>query len=52
MVALGPALGTPSVRYAALAALVALGGVSYFGTGLLIGAFRMAEFRSLLRRQR
>ncbi len=52
MVALGPALGTPAVRYAALATLVALGGVSYFGTGLLIGAFKLSEFRSLLRRQR
>lgn len=51
-IALGPALGQPGLRYLALGALVALGAVSYFGVGVLVGAFRMAEFRGLLRRQR
>ena len=37
-------------RYAALGALVLLGMVSYFGAGLLFGAFRIADFRSALRR--
>jgi putative peptidoglycan lipid II flippase len=49
---LGPALGMPTVRYAALAALVAIGGASYFGSGVAIGAFSLSEFRSALRRQR
>jgi putative peptidoglycan lipid II flippase len=51
-VVLGPALGTPGLRYAALAGLVGIGGVSYFGAGTAFGAFRLADFRSLLRRQR
>jgi putative peptidoglycan lipid II flippase len=51
-VVLGPALGTPGLRYAALAGLVGIGAVSYFGAGTAFGAFRLAEFRSLLRRQR
>jgi putative peptidoglycan lipid II flippase len=51
-VALGPALGQPGLRYLALGALVLMGIASYFGTGALVGAFRLAEFRSLLRRQR
>jgi putative peptidoglycan lipid II flippase len=49
---LGPALGTPGLRYAALAALVLIGMVSYFGFGTLLGAFRLADFRAALRRQR
>ena len=49
---LGPALGTPGLRYAALAGLVATGIVSYFGFGTLLGAFRLADFKAALRRQR
>ena len=49
-VALGPALGTPGLRYAALAGLVGIGAVSYFGAGALIGAFRLSDFRAALRR--
>jgi putative peptidoglycan lipid II flippase len=48
---LGPALGMPGLRYLALAGLVAIGGVSYFGFGTLLGAFRLAEFKSILRRR-
>ncbi len=51
-IVLGPALGAPALRYVALAALVGIGIVSYFGVGLVIGAFRVAEFRAALRRQR
>jgi putative peptidoglycan lipid II flippase len=50
-VLLGPALGTHGWRYLALAALVAMGILSYFGIGTLIGAFRIADFANL-RRQR
>ena len=49
---LGPALGTPGLRYAALSGLVATGLISYFGFGTLLGAFRLADFRAALRRQR
>ena len=49
---LGPALGTPGLRYAALAGLVATGIFTYFGFGTLLGAFRLADFRAALRRQR
>jgi putative peptidoglycan lipid II flippase len=38
-------------RYAALAGLIAIGIVSYFGVGAAIGAFRLSDFRAL-RRQR
>ncbi len=47
---LGPVLQAPGWRYLALAALVGLGVVVYFGTGQAIGAFRLAEFRGALRR--
>ena len=47
---LGPALGTPGWRFAALAGLIAAGVAGYFATGFAIGAFRLAEFRSALRR--
>lgn len=50
--ALGPALGLPGWRYMALAALVGMGIVTYFGTGFLTGAFAMADFRTALRRNR
>ncbi|MCF2906561.1 murein biosynthesis integral membrane protein MurJ [Octadecabacter sp. CECT 8868] len=46
----GPALGMPGVRYAALAFVVVLGIVSYFGFGQLLGAFRLAEFKAAMRR--
>ncbi len=47
---LGPALGMDRIRYLALLALVLVGAVSYFGFGTLLGAFRLADFRSALRR--
>ena len=49
---LGPALGTPVWRYAALAALIVVGSASYFATGFGIGAFVASEFRGALRRRR
>ncbi len=50
MVLLNPFLGMAGVRYVALAALVAIGMVSYFGAGQLIGAFRLSEFKRAMRR--
>ncbi|MFD3190450.1 murein biosynthesis integral membrane protein MurJ [Sedimentitalea sp. HM32M-2] len=47
---LAPALMMAGWRYLALAGLVTLGIVTYFGAGHLIGAFRIAEFRGALRR--
>ncbi|MEM8581096.1 MAG: lipid II flippase MurJ, partial [Pseudomonadota bacterium] len=47
---LSDALVTPSVRYGALALLVGAGILSYFGLGQLLGAFKLSEFRSALRR--
>jgi putative peptidoglycan lipid II flippase len=49
---LAPALATEGWRYPALGALVLAGIVAYFAVGTAMGAFRLAEFRSLLRRQR
>ncbi len=49
-VVLGPMLGLPWWRALALALLVGVGMVSYFGLGHMIGAFRIAEFRSAMRR--
>ena len=37
-------------RSAALAALVAVGIVSYFGIGQIIGAFRLSEFKAAMKR--
>lgn len=51
-VVLGPFLATSGLRYPALAVLVAIGIVSYFGIGQLIGAFKLSEFKSAMRRQR
>ncbi|MDR7125966.1 murein biosynthesis integral membrane protein MurJ [Pseudotabrizicola sp. 4114] len=51
MTVLGPMLGTPGLRYAGLALLIASGVLSYFATGALIGAFRLSDFRSALRRR-
>ncbi|SMY06030.1 murein biosynthesis integral membrane protein MurJ [Flavimaricola marinus] len=45
-----PVLGAPTIRYAALAILVAAGMVSYFLAGHFLGAFRLSEFKRALRR--
>jgi putative peptidoglycan lipid II flippase len=50
--ALAPMLATAGLRYGALALLVFGGIVTYFGTGGLIGAFRMSDFGSALRRKK
>jgi len=47
---LGPALGTPGLRYAALALLVGIGIASYALAGTALGAFRLAELRAVLSR--
>lgn len=47
---LAPALALPGWRYGALAGLIALGLVSYFGTGHVIGAFRLRDLARLRRR--
>lgn len=47
---LGDVLYTPGWRYPALAVLIAAGITSYGLFGQLIGAFRLADFRSALRR--
>ncbi|XDA98402.1 murein biosynthesis integral membrane protein MurJ [Sulfitobacter sp. LCG007] len=47
---LGPALGSPGWRVLALAVLVGIGIVTYFGAGQMIGAFRLAEFRASMKR--
>lgn len=39
-----------AMRYAALLVLVTLGIISFFGFGQLFGAFRLAEFKSAVRR--
>ncbi len=49
-VALSPYLSTPTLRYAVLGLMVAVGVVSYFAIGQLIGAFKLGEFRRALRR--
>jgi len=49
---LGPIFGLSGWRGLALLALIVLGAVSYFGLGQLLGAFRLSEFRSALRRNR
>jgi len=49
---LGPMLGIQGWRYAGLAALVAIGIAAYAAAGLAIGAFRIADFRAALSRQR
>jgi putative peptidoglycan lipid II flippase len=47
---LGPALQLASWRYLALAALVAIGIVSYFTAAQLLGALRITDLRRTLRR--
>ena len=49
-VLIGPYFGIATLRYAALAVLVLIGIVSYFGLGQMLGAFRLGEFRRALRR--
>ncbi|MCF2869631.1 murein biosynthesis integral membrane protein MurJ [Octadecabacter sp. G9-8] len=46
----GPALGMATVRYAALAFVVAVGLGGYFVIGQMIGAFRLSEFKAAMRR--
>ncbi|WP_207209148.1 murein biosynthesis integral membrane protein MurJ [Loktanella sp. IMCC34160] len=48
--ALQPFLGAAGTRYGALAILVTVGIVVYFGVGHLVGAFRLGDFRRALRR--
>jgi putative peptidoglycan lipid II flippase len=50
VLAIGPWLGVPTLRYAALALIVGIGIAGYFGLGHLLGAFRLAEFKSAMRR--
>ncbi len=47
---LSPALGMAGWRYLALAVLLILGGITYALVGQAIGAFRLSDFRSALRR--
>ena len=48
--ALSPFLDLPTLRYGALAVLVGIGLIGYFGIGQLVGAFQMADIRAALRR--
>ena len=50
--ALGQYLFMDYVRYPALAVLIALGSLSYFGFGQMLGAFSWRELRDTLRRRR
>jgi putative peptidoglycan lipid II flippase len=47
---MAPLLDLPTWRYLALLVLIALGAVSYFGIGQMIGAFQLAEFRRAMKR--
>lgn len=47
---LSPLLATGGIRYAALAALVIIGAVAYFGIGQIIGAFKLSDFKRNLKR--
>ena len=49
-VLVGPALSMQTIRYGALAFMVVVGIVGYFGIGHLLGAFRLSEFRRAMRR--
>jgi len=51
-VALGDRLYMPSLRYPSLLLLIFSGIAGYFGTGAMIGAFRLSELKAALRRQR
>lgn len=50
-IVLGPFFAIAGVRFIALAALIALGMVSYAIIGQLIGAFSLKEFRNAFRRR-
>jgi putative peptidoglycan lipid II flippase len=50
--ALAEMLANPVWRYAGLGILISVGGLVYFGFGTAIGAFRLADFRKNMRRQR
>jgi putative peptidoglycan lipid II flippase len=52
MTALGPMLGTDGLRYLGLALLIGAGIISYFAVGTLIGAFRLSDFKTALRRKK
>ncbi|MBL9057755.1 MAG: hypothetical protein JNJ84_15925, partial [Rhodobacteraceae bacterium] len=47
---LSEALVSPGWRYGALALLVGAGMVSYFGTAMALGAFRLSDLRGMRRR--
>ena len=47
---LGAILALPGWRGLGLLILITLGAVAYFGSGQLLGAFRMSEFKSAVRR--
>jgi putative peptidoglycan lipid II flippase len=49
-ISLQPLLGVPWWRGLALLILMAVGALSYFGVGQLIGAFRLSEFKGALKR--
>jgi putative peptidoglycan lipid II flippase len=49
---LGALLAASGWRGLGLLILLVLGAITYFGSGQLIGAFRMSEFRGAMRRQR
>ncbi|MFD2740470.1 murein biosynthesis integral membrane protein MurJ [Sulfitobacter aestuarii] len=48
--ALQPFLGLPWWRGLALLALIGIGAVSYFGSGQMLGAFQLGEFKRAMRR--
>jgi len=48
--ALAPFLDLPTLRYGALAILVGIGLIGYFGIGQMVGAFQMADIRAAHRR--
>ena len=48
--ALLPFFGMPGLRWIALVLLIFSGMATYFGAGHLIGAFRLSEFREVMRR--
>ncbi|WP_461470794.1 murein biosynthesis integral membrane protein MurJ, partial [Pararhodobacter sp.] len=49
---LAPLLAMPGWRFAGVGLLVLAGMISYFGLGALIGAFKLSDFRSAMRRGR
>lgn len=49
--ALSGPLGTAGLRYIALLILILIAAVSYFGTGHLIGAFKLSDFKRAAKRK-